>query len=67
VLADGKLFIPNQAGEIFVLNPSPSLEMLATNSIGDETTCASPAISDGSVFLRTYKALWCIGAKWVHQ
>lgn len=61
VLDDGKLFIANQAGEVFVLNPSPELEVLSTNSIGDETTCASPAMSDGCIFLRTYKALWCIG------
>ena len=61
VLADGKLFITNQAGEVFILKAASEFELLATNSIGDEITCASPAISNGQLFLRTYEALWCIG------
>jgi outer membrane protein assembly factor BamB len=59
VLADGKMLIANHAGETFVVTPSEELEVLAVNSIGDETTCASVALADGCVFLRTYKALWC--------
>jgi outer membrane protein assembly factor BamB len=59
VLADGKMLIPNHAGETFVIAPAPEFSILATNSIGDETTCSSPALSDGCIFLRTYKALWC--------
>jgi outer membrane protein assembly factor BamB len=61
VLADNKLFIVNQAGETFIVKAAPEFELLATNSIGDETTCASPVISDGQLFLRTYEALWCVG------
>lgn len=61
VLVGGKIYVPNLSGEIFVIKPSPELEVLATNSIGDETTCASLAFSHGQVFLRTYKALWCFG------
>jgi outer membrane protein assembly factor BamB len=60
VLADNKLFIVNQAGETFIVKASPEFELLATNSIGDEITCASPAVSNGQLFLRTYEALWCI-------
>jgi len=59
VLVGGKLLVPNQSGEVFVIKPSPALEVLAINSIGDETTCASLAVADGQIFLRTYKALWC--------
>ncbi|MDB5293344.1 MAG: hypothetical protein JWL69_4585 [Phycisphaerales bacterium] len=59
VLAAGKLFIVNQSGEVFVVDPSPELKVLETNAVGDETTCASLAISDGQIFLRTYKSLWC--------
>ena len=61
VLADGKMLIADHAGEMFVVRPSADMEVLAVNSIGDETTCASIALSDGCVFLRTYKALWCFG------
>jgi outer membrane protein assembly factor BamB len=61
VLADGKLYVPNQSGDVFVIRATPELEVLATNSVGEETTCASLAISGGRIFLRTYKGLWCIG------
>ena len=40
----------------------PPFEVLATNVVGEEATCASLAVSDGQVFLRTYDALWCFGA-----
>ena len=62
VLADGKLLIPNQAGEVFILKASPQFEMFADNVLPtEEATCSSLAVSDGQVFLRTYKALWCFG------
>jgi outer membrane protein assembly factor BamB len=58
VLADGKLYAVNQGGDGFVLKASPKFEVLATNSLG-ETTIASMAVSDGDLFIRTHKALWC--------
>jgi len=61
VMIGGKIYVPNLSGEVFVIKPSPDIEVLATNSVGDETTCASLAFSQGQVFLRTYKALWCFG------
>jgi len=45
-----------------VLRAAPTFEVLATNVVGEEATCASLAVSDGQVFLRTYDALWCFGA-----
>lgn len=61
VLCDGKLLIPNQSGETFVVAASPEFELLSTHWVGQETTCASLAVAHGNVFLRTYKALWCLG------
>lgn len=61
VLADGKLYIPNQSGDVFVLRASPTYEVLATNSVG-EATNASLAASNGDLFLRTDKSLWCFAA-----
>jgi outer membrane protein assembly factor BamB len=58
VLADGKLYIPNQSGDVFVLRASTTYEILATNSVG-ESTNASIAPSNGDLFLRTDKSLWC--------
>ena len=62
VLSDGKLFVGNHSGEVFVLKASPEFRLLQTNSIPDETTCASPAVAHNRVFLRTHEALWCFGA-----
>ncbi len=63
VLAGGKLLAPNHAGEVFILKASPEFELLATNLAAEEPTCSSLAVSDGQVFLRTYKSLWCFGSK----
>jgi outer membrane protein assembly factor BamB len=62
LLAGGKLYVPNQSGDVFVLRAAPKFEVLETNSV-DEPTNASLAASDGELFLRTDKALWCIGGK----
>jgi outer membrane protein assembly factor BamB len=58
LLADGKLYVPNQSGDVFVLRASPKFEVLSTNSVGEPTN-ASLAASDGDLFLRTDKSLWC--------
>jgi outer membrane protein assembly factor BamB len=60
ILAGGKLYTVNQGGDAFVLRASPQLEILATNSLA-EPTIASMAVSDGQLFIRTYRHLWCIG------
>jgi outer membrane protein assembly factor BamB len=62
VAAEGKLYVVNQGGDAFVLRGAPRFEVLATNSLG-ETTISSPAVSDGEIFIRTHKALWCIGER----
>ncbi len=61
LFADGKIYLPNQSGDVFVLRAAPKFELLATNSV-NESTNASLAASDGELFLRTDKALWCFGA-----
>ena len=60
LLAGDKIYIPNQAGDVFVLRASPTFEVLATNSV-QEGTNASLAASQGQLFLRTEKSLWCFG------
>lgn len=59
LLADGKLYVINQGGDTFVLKPSPKFELISANPLG-EMTNASLAISNGDIFIRTHKALWCI-------
>lgn len=59
VLSDGKIYLPSQSGDVFVLRASPKLEVLATNSL-NESTNSSLAASKGELFIRTDKSLWCV-------
>jgi outer membrane protein assembly factor BamB len=61
VLAGDRLYLPNKNADVFVLRASPTFECLATNSIGGEPMNASLAVSEGKIFIRTDRHLWCIG------
>lgn len=60
LLAGDRIYAANQSGDVFVLKAGPKFDLLATNSV-NEPTNASPAASDGELFLRTDKSLWCVG------
>ena len=62
VLAGGLVYIPSDQGVITVIKPGATFEPVAKNSIG-ETMFASPAISNGKIYLRSLTHLFCIGAK----
>ncbi len=62
VLIGDKVFLINDEGEINVITPGKTLVKAATYQLG-ESCYASPAISDGQVFLRGFKHLFCIGTK----
>ncbi|MEZ6068241.1 MAG: PQQ-binding-like beta-propeller repeat protein [Planctomycetaceae bacterium] len=58
--AEGRLYAPGQSGVTTVFAPNPEkYEELAINDLGEQTH-ATPAFSDGEVFIRTWKALYCI-------
>ena len=61
VSAAGLLYFLNDNGTCKVVKPAEKFAVIATNDMG-EHTYASPALSDGQIFLRTDKALYCIGA-----
>ena len=64
VHADGRLYLLMKNADTVVLAANPKFEVLAVNSLGaGEQTNSSLAISNGEVFIRTFKSLWCIGAK----
>ena len=58
--ADGKCYSINFGGNCFVLKASPKFELLAVNALG-ETSNSSIVPSNGELFIRTHRALWCIG------
>ena len=60
LLAGDRLYVPNQNADVFVLRVGTKFESLAVNSLGSETMNASLAVSDGNLFIRTHKNLWCI-------
>jgi len=64
VLSGDRIYVLNQAGDTFVIRAGPQFEKLAMSSIGDGLTNASLAVSEGELFIRTHKHLWCIGARW---
>ncbi len=62
VLADGKIYISNEDGLTTVIRAGPQFEVLAENELGDYCL-SSPAISDGQIFIRTSKFLYCVGTR----
>ena len=59
VSANGLVFFLNDEGVMNVVKPGPKFVRLAQDPLG-ETTYASPAFSDGQIFLRSDKHLFCI-------
>lgn len=60
VSAGGLVYFLNDTGLINVVKPGPGFVRVSQNSIG-ERTFASPAISQGQIFLRGDQHLFCIG------
>ena len=62
VAADGKIYLSSEDGAIFVIKAGNKYEQLAKNEMG-EILMATPAISDGMIFVRGQHHLFAIGEK----
>ncbi|MFN8009350.1 MAG: PQQ-binding-like beta-propeller repeat protein, partial [Terriglobia bacterium] len=60
VAADGKVFLVSEEGKVTVLNAGPQWEVLAVNDLGEEVH-ATPALSNGRIYVRTRSSLYCFG------
>jgi hypothetical protein len=60
VAFDGKILLPSQDGDTFVIKAGPAHEVLRTNSLG-EPISASPAMANGRVYIRGERHLFAIG------
>lgn len=63
---DGKIYVMNFAGEVFVVQAGgDEFKLLHTADMGDNDNMlrASIPISQGQLFIRTGKALYCVGKK----
>ena len=66
IAAGGLIYVPNEAGEIFVIKPGEKMEVVAKNSVGagdEEIFRASLTPSDGQIFCRSDRVLYCIGKR----
>jgi outer membrane protein assembly factor BamB len=59
VAADGKLYLPGEDGDIFIVVAGPKYKLLATNDMG-ELLMASPALSEGMMYVRAQHHLFAI-------
>jgi outer membrane protein assembly factor BamB len=60
--AGDRVYLATKEGNVKVWRAGPSFELLADNEMG-ETIVASPAISNGRIYLRGEKHLFAIGEK----
>ena len=62
VAADGKIYLSNEDGEMLVIEAGDAFTHIATNSMG-ETLMATPAISEGVMFVRGASTLFAISRR----
>ena len=60
VAADGKIFMLSETGKVAVLAPGGTLEPVVVNDLQDDIY-ATPAISDGRLYVRTRGWPYCFG------
>jgi outer membrane protein assembly factor BamB len=59
VAGDGKIYCASENGNVYVLQHGPDMNVIAENSMG-EPCLATPAISEGVLFIRTTSQLTAI-------
>src|SRR6185369_1417769 len=62
VAADDKIYLSNEDGEMLVIGAGDKFTHLATNSMG-ELLMATPALSEGVMYVRSSNSLFAIGRK----
>jgi len=61
VFAEGRMYLLGEKGVTTVFQLGDEPKKLAENAL-DDAFLASPAVSDGAIYLRSDKTLYCIGA-----
>lgn len=64
IIADGKLYQFLKNGGCYVIAAEPEFQLLASNLIAEDGSefNATPAISDGKLFVRSNRRLYCFGS-----
>ena len=65
VLADGKIYFMTRGGDLHVLEAGSEFKQLATNRVtsDQEDFSATPAISQGALYIRSSKHLYCVARR----
>lgn len=62
VPADGRLYLPSEDGDIFVVKAGRQYELLSRNTMG-QPVMATPAISQGMLIVRGQDAIYALGER----
>ena len=62
IASDGKIYLSNEDGEILVVSAGEKFNHISTNSMG-ELLMATPALSDGVMYVRSAESLFAVGRK----
>jgi outer membrane protein assembly factor BamB len=62
VAADGKIYLANEDGDMLVIAAGADFKTIATNTMG-EFLMATPALSEGVMYVKSASTLWAIGRK----
>ena len=62
VAADGKIYLSSEDGEISVIAAGSRFRLIAANDMG-ESIMATPALSQGVMYIRTSKNIFAVGRK----
>ena len=62
VASDGKIYLANEDGDMLVVAAGPDFKTIATNTMG-EFLMATPALSEGVMYVKSASTLWAIGRK----
>jgi len=60
IAAEGRIYFTNEDGKTYVINQGVEYQLLITNDLA-ERVFASPATTDGAIFIRSESHLWRIG------
>ena len=62
ILAGGRIYVASGEGIVVVFAPGDKLDVLARNDLTEEIF-ATPAVVEGTLYVRTSEHLWAFGAK----
>jgi outer membrane protein assembly factor BamB len=62
VASGGKLYVPSEDGDVYVVRAGPKFELLATNPMG-EALMSTPALTDGMLIIRSRGHVYAVADK----